>query len=210
MNYQRLYDRIILGARGRRATGYTERHHVVPRALGGTNDAENLVALTAREHFIAHWLLAKMHGGTMWVAFLRMKGLERRYVNARLYEAGKEAWAAHLTGRTGPDSLGYGHRKSAESRKRIGDAQRGALNHAYGKPLSVEHAAKVSAAMKTRRLSDEHRQRIGAAHRGRVVSAETRAKQSAARKGRFSGPQNPMYGRKRPDLAERNKARARS
>lgn len=38
---------------------YTETHHIIPKSLGGTNDPINLVKLTARQHFIAHLLLAK-------------------------------------------------------------------------------------------------------------------------------------------------------
>jgi hypothetical protein len=37
----------------------TEKHHVIPRSLGGTNDPDNIVVLTAREHFICHRLLPK-------------------------------------------------------------------------------------------------------------------------------------------------------
>lgn len=43
---------------------YYERHHIVPKSLGGDNSKENLVLLTAREHFICHWLLTKMVSGS--------------------------------------------------------------------------------------------------------------------------------------------------
>lgn len=51
----------ILDTRGRFGIteGYKERHHILPRCMGGTNDEENLIDLYAREHFIAHKLLAK-------------------------------------------------------------------------------------------------------------------------------------------------------
>lgn len=42
-------------------TGYTETHHILPRCLGGDNSKDNLVKLTAREHFIAHLLLTKCY-----------------------------------------------------------------------------------------------------------------------------------------------------
>ncbi len=62
MNYQRHYEALIERARKRPALeGYKEAHHVIPKCLGGTNDATNLVDLTAEEHFVAHQLLAKMH-----------------------------------------------------------------------------------------------------------------------------------------------------
>ena len=49
MNYQRIYDQIIERARTRQLEGYVEKHHIVPRCLGGTNNTENIVQLTARE-----------------------------------------------------------------------------------------------------------------------------------------------------------------
>jgi hypothetical protein len=83
MNHTSAYERLILSARGRKLVGYSERHHILPRALGGKDDASNLVRLTAREHFVAHALLAHIHGGVMWLALLRMK---RGCGSARLYE----------------------------------------------------------------------------------------------------------------------------
>ena len=38
-----------------------ERHHIIPRCIGGTDDIFNLVDLTPREHYIAHKLLAEEH-----------------------------------------------------------------------------------------------------------------------------------------------------
>jgi len=42
---------------------YTEKHHIIPRSMGGDNSADNLVKLTAREHFVCHLLLTKMTDG---------------------------------------------------------------------------------------------------------------------------------------------------
>ena len=39
---------------------YTEKHHIIPKSLGGSNQKDNLVKLLPREHFLAHWLLIKM------------------------------------------------------------------------------------------------------------------------------------------------------
>lgn len=59
MDYQALYYKIINIAKER---GYgDEKHHILPRSLGGSNDDENLVSLTYREHFVCHRLLAKMY-----------------------------------------------------------------------------------------------------------------------------------------------------
>ena len=59
MNYQRHYDKLIETRknRARENSVYYEKHHVIPSSLGGKNEYENLVYLTAKEHFIAHRLL---------------------------------------------------------------------------------------------------------------------------------------------------------
>jgi len=61
MNYQSIYDRLISFRKQNPANGYVERHHILPRALGGLNDSSNLVVLTGREHWIAHLLLWKIN-----------------------------------------------------------------------------------------------------------------------------------------------------
>jgi hypothetical protein len=61
--YKRWYDQLIERARGRNLVEDTERHHIVPRVLGGSNNQENIVRLTFREHFLAHWLLTKFTSG---------------------------------------------------------------------------------------------------------------------------------------------------
>lgn len=58
--YTTWYFSIINRAQNRALSGYSERHHIIPKSLGGTNDKGNLVSLTAREHYICHLLLPKM------------------------------------------------------------------------------------------------------------------------------------------------------
>jgi 5-methylcytosine-specific restriction endonuclease McrA len=52
--YTNWYNSIIDSARNRILEGYSENHHIIPKSLGGSNDKSNIVALTAREHFICH------------------------------------------------------------------------------------------------------------------------------------------------------------
>lgn len=65
MDYQKVYTQLISHRKSNSLNKskvlYTELHHIVPRCLGGLDKPENLVRLTAREHFIAHRLLAKIH-----------------------------------------------------------------------------------------------------------------------------------------------------
>jgi len=61
MNYKKHYDLLIERARTRHLNGYVERHHIVPRCIGGTDEKSNLVELTPEEHYVAHQLLVKMY-----------------------------------------------------------------------------------------------------------------------------------------------------
>lgn len=80
MNYQSIYEQFIADRRSKaHAFGtYTESHHVVPRSLGGDDAAENLIDLSPEDHFFAHLLLAKIHGGMLWVPVVMWLGGERR------------------------------------------------------------------------------------------------------------------------------------
>lgn len=63
--YYKLYYTIISNAKSRvvDSSCYYEKHHIIPKSLGGTNSRENLVTLTPREHFICHRLLVKFTKG---------------------------------------------------------------------------------------------------------------------------------------------------
>ena len=63
MNYQSIYNRLIETRKSRILIKdvYYEKHHILPKSMGGENSIDNLVHLTAREHFLAHWLLWRIH-----------------------------------------------------------------------------------------------------------------------------------------------------
>lgn len=64
MNYVTIYDNLINRAKIRKTDlGYYEKHHVIPRCLGGNDNKDNIVKLTAREHLVAHLCLVKMYPG---------------------------------------------------------------------------------------------------------------------------------------------------
>jgi hypothetical protein len=84
MNYSSHYNLLIERAKVRTLNCYKEAHHIIPKCLGGTDDPTNLVNLTAREHYIAHLLLAKIHGGVLWHA-VNLMGRLKKYSN-RNYE----------------------------------------------------------------------------------------------------------------------------
>jgi len=63
MNYKKHYDMLIERSNNRILEGYVEKHHIVPKCLGGTDEKSNISILTPEEHFLAHQLLIKMYPG---------------------------------------------------------------------------------------------------------------------------------------------------
>jgi len=60
MNYKKIYESLIKRAKNSDILGYSEKHHIIPKCMGGTDENYNIVKLTPEEHFFAHILLVKM------------------------------------------------------------------------------------------------------------------------------------------------------
>ena len=98
MNYQKIYNQIIERGKIRKLDCYKEKHHIIPKCMGGNNDKNNLVELTTKEHFICHKLLTEIYPsetGLRYATFMMatMKTfMGRDYtVGAREYQRIKES-----------------------------------------------------------------------------------------------------------------------
>lgn len=189
--YTKWYFNIISNAQNRDISGYTEKHHIIPKSLGGSNKQTNLVKLTAREHFICHWLLTKIvietkHKYQMWNAFSCMlyrelPGASRYKVTGRVFENIKKAGAKIKSIKfSGEDNPMYG--------------LKGADHPAFGQVWT-----------------DEMRKNASTAHKGQIRSIESRKKQSEKTKGRKqsaehiknrSGVNHPGYGKLLDDITK--------
>jgi hypothetical protein len=93
MNYKKIYNSIIDKRKRESFEGYGEKHHIIPRSLGGSNRASNIVKLTAKEHYMCHLLLVKIYNKgskhhKMLHAFVMM--LDCRSKNQERHITGKE------------------------------------------------------------------------------------------------------------------------
>lgn len=61
MNYGKLYERAISKYKSQslEVGTYTEKHHIIPRHLGGDDSESNLVVVSYRQHILLHLLLWK-------------------------------------------------------------------------------------------------------------------------------------------------------
>jgi hypothetical protein len=107
MNYKKIHDAIIENAKNRVLTGYKENHHVIPKCLGGGNEKENIVSLTAKEHFIIHALLCEIYPNNnkleyaLWMMInCKSKNHNRDFkVSSRLYEKLRQIHSKNVSNR---------------------------------------------------------------------------------------------------------------
>ena len=184
--YYKWYNQIISYARNRSINGYTEQHHIIPRALGGTDTPSNLVKLTAKEHLVVHMLLPRfvVENRTMWKALFCMMNMGEIKVTGRLYEHARLTNSAHGLSEEHKAKISAAHigkKHTEEHRAKNAKAQIGNTNR-RGKVLTQETRTKLSIAHTGKKLSSEHKAKISAKIKGIKRSIETRAKISAAKK----------------------------
>jgi len=186
--YKKTYDKIISNALSKnrdKKDGYFEKHHILPKSLGGDNTRDNLVLLTAREHYICHKLLTRCTTGenrkkmfcAMW-AFNRSSANQNRFIiNSHDYEYVRKFISETF------------------SKDRKG-------KHLVGHTLSKEHKEKLSKSLKGKKKTEQtknrmkeswrnrsprsaaHCEAISKANKGRILSQETRQKMSESKKGK--------------------------
>ena len=170
--YTRIYYQIIEAARTRVVIdGYTEKHHIIPRSIGGNDSKSNLVVLTAREHFVCHWLLSKMTSGSaqrsMGYALKMMTAINKNLIGKRYLPASK----IYENIRKQINLLSKGRPCSEETREKI---RQGNLKRA---PASTETRSKLSAAAKRRKgFTPEGRAKVVESNKSRVWTEEMKQK----------------------------------
>lgn len=150
MDYQRIYNELIQRSQQRETEGFVERHHIVPKCLGGSDEIENIVRLTPEEHYVAHQLLVKIYPSHQGLAF-----------------------AAHMMGTTrkGNKTYGWLRRKVAQAMSEN--------NHWQGRKHKEITKAKISASNTGKRRTDEQKAKLkgrAAPNKGVPCSEEQRAK----------------------------------
>jgi hypothetical protein len=175
--YKRIYDSMILRGKTRIVSTemYVERHHILPKSMGGSNSNTNLVKLTGREHYIAHQCLVRCTEGSNQQKMIHaafMMSLRGYAKKSRLYESLRQSVAISMSTR----------RKSGQTARKD-----------YTVPIEVRR--KISQTLKEKGIvppsrknatvvfTEEHRLHLSQAQTGQKRNEVSRKKQSESRKG---------------------------
>ena len=171
MKYDLIYKRLIgKGLRENYCSDvYYEKHHIIPRCLGGTDDSYNIVNLTPEQHFVAHQLLVKIFPGKPGLIY-----------------------AAHMMGsrntRSKRNNKSYGWLKRKFA-KTMSDERKGV-------PISEQHRANIKRGYKP---SEKQKAAVSHSNKTRVYSKKQRiilsdkAKEMVSKRGGFFGKNNPNF-----------------
>ena len=172
MNYYKIYCNVIDRAILRDTEPkYGEKHHIIPKCLGGTDIKDNIVKLTYKEHYLAHLLLAKWLGhkyDKLWCAvYLMAKTTKKQsYLNVLYYEDSKSKHRDIVI-------------KTNKKRR--------------GKRLTQEMKDKIRRTCTGQKRTEQTIENIRKAQLGSKKSKEARQNMSKARKGKYKGKDNIKF-----------------
>lgn len=172
MNYKRHYDNLIstrleiksYRIKQKKQGVYFEGHHIIPKCKGGTGNSNrpknnpNIVLLTSREHFLAHWLLWRIYGDRqMALAFHKMMSSTnniKRITSSRGYEESREAFRLTNIG----NQYGLGKTKviSEEQKKKQSEKMKGRYIGELNPSKRPEVRKKISEKLKGVKKTEDH------------------------------------------------------
>lgn len=227
MNYSLHYNKLIERAKDRIPTGYTERHHIVPKCMGGSDSVDNLVSLYPEEHYLAHLLLCKIYIGNQKLLYAAMNMTTGSMINNgkrnnKAYGWLRRRYSESMSGDNNPNRKNPELQKEA-AKKRIGqkrtdETRQNMSNAQKGRTFSEETKMKMREAAKNRPpISEETRQKLSQKSRGRVgpwagktMPDEIKAKMSATRLGRKMSEEAKEKMKEAAKLREQRKKEIRA
>jgi hypothetical protein len=147
--YQNRYEKLVTHYKNNMESGYCEKHHIIPKCMGGTDELENLVLLPAKAHYIAHLLLCKIYPENKKIlhAFAAMSlssKNHKRKMNSNMYLKMRMARSNAMKGVPRPEHVKEKLRVPKKNKEN------------YKKPKSEEHAQKISLALTGKKKTKDH------------------------------------------------------
>jgi transposase len=183
MDYKKIYDNFMQDRLDKKPErlqlkkngDYFEGHHIIPKSKGGTgnsarpNNSPNIVLLTAREHFLAHWILWRIYRDrSTALSFHKMLSInnkQNRVISSKGYEEAKEAFRV--------TNLGNQHGKgktrvvSEEQKKRHSELMKGKNVGLLNPSKRDDVRKKISDSLKGRKKSEKHIQNLSISQKNR-------------------------------------------
>lgn len=200
MNYKKIYDNLMKSRNSfnrKKYEGiYYEQHHIIPESFGGSNEKENLILLTAKEHFLAHLLLIEIYKDSTWHKQKMLNALmlmcngynsEKYNFSSRKYDIIRNEFIKEITGKSLEER--FGKEKSDDIKKKLSE-------YNIGKTFEDRHGVEKAKQIK---------EKLSIAGKGRIRSIETNNKIQRTR--RANNKTNPNKGKTNIEIFGEEKAK---
>ena len=166
-SYDSYINRILSLRPNKKVSRAQQRHHILPKSRGGSNDEDNLIWLYASEHATAHYLYSKEHpddAGMAYAADILAHKDGQLLSDEEINEIAERNSICQSKRVSGEGNPMWGKKQSEESKRKNAESQKGksagkknpmygihlcgALHPRYGKPVSQAQREKQSKAMK--------------------------------------------------------------
>lgn len=202
MNYEKIYNSLIqkrLTNKIDKTICYCEQHHIRPASLYPDlkDEQTNIVALTAREHYVAHKLLVEIYKqskgidskeyrcmlNALW--YISHTAKHKEFVTSKEYQLLKEQFSQMLSKHnSGKNHWHYGGKNSLETRAKISKANKGNVwSEERKKKFGQEHSGKNNANY-GHKWTDEQKKNASIKHKGKACPEITKQKLSKLYKGK--------------------------
>lgn len=128
---------------------YQERHHIIPKCLGGSDDSDNLIYLYAQEHYYAHKLLALENKTNNNLQYAWWNMCQCTQNGQRVYNISADEYALarqNFSNVMKNNQYAKGLKMSEETRAKMSKSHKGKIdgknNPMYGKSCS-EHCKEI-------------------------------------------------------------------
>jgi hypothetical protein len=128
------------------ANEYLERHHIVPRHAGGTNNKENLIKLSLKDHTLAHKIRYEVYRSQYDLSAYN-------YMTGQFAKAKRAICAAN-------GAKSKGRKLTEEHKQKISKATSGQNNPFYGKTHTLEVRQKLRESSYGKRWSEESKKKL--------------------------------------------------
>lgn len=189
---------------------YGQKHHIIPKSVGGPNTKDNIIRLSWLTHYYAHKLLAEENPDNKNIQneFKRMGTIEqylkkcyslwkqRTFEGKTHTEESKKKMSEANKGKVGELNGFYGKQHSEESRQKMSESHKGYHHTEEWKKRHSEdvtgekngmfgtHRCGEENPMWGKHLSDESKKKLSEAHKGKSLSEEHKRLISESSKGR--------------------------
>ena len=187
MNYQKIYDSIIARAKDRILEDYSEKHHIIPKCLGGINDKNNIVSLTGKEHYIVHMLLVRIYpeeNKLIYAFWMMSNRIKTKITSGKIYEEAREFVASEMR-----KNVGTSEAIAKMVKSKIGQTSWKDRKHSDETKLKQSESAKI------RKITEENeilrREKIAETSK----KPKTEEHKENIRQAKI-GINNPMFGKK--------------